>query len=72
MTCVRTFFSLLFVFARMCSDSAFYVCSYLYVSMHVIMISMNNACAVVLFIQFQLLVLPPKQHYGGRSQGIWL
>lgn len=53
-------FPLLFVFARTCSDSAFYVCSYLYVSMHVIMISMNNACAVVLFIQFQLLFLPPQ------------
>lgn len=58
MTCVRTFFS--FVFAGMCSDGAFYVSSYLYVSMRLIMISMNNACAVVLFIQFQLLFLPPN------------
>lgn len=57
MTCVCVFFCL-FVFANMCSLCAFYVSTHLYVCVRLIMISMNYACSVMLFIQFQLLFSP--------------
>lgn len=42
----------------MCSRRAFYVSSHLYVCVRLIIISMNYACSVMLFIQFQLLFSP--------------
>lgn len=46
----------------------FYVCAHLCACMHLIMISMNNACAVMLFIQFQLL-FPPQTTLQRRVSG---
>lgn len=67
MTCAHIFFPLLCIRQKVVTW-CFYVCSYLYLGMRLIMISMNYACAVVLFIQFQLL-FPPQTTLQRRVSG---